>query len=1329
MSRSALFEGSDNLPPHLFPACHSIVMKTTRLPRLFGLLIIFLLGLSGQNLRAAAGDLDPLDVSISGGKVLTTVLQPDGKIIIAGVFSSVQGVPRKMIARINPDGTLDNGFDPHPNSSVVSIVVQADGKIILGGFFTALQPGSTGPLVERQRLARLNADGTLDTSFDPKADQGVLSVTGQADGKIVVAGYFNSIQPAGAVSASTRHRIARLNADGTLDSGFAPDLPGNDVDSVAIQRDGKILITGDITPPGGTFRSIARLNADGSPDTTFNPSTSGSPSGRIRSIAIQANDKILLGGDFLFVSGYARNHIARLNSDGTVDTGFNPNANNTVSSMAVQADGKILIVGSFTSLSSFSASRYFVARLYPDGRVDRYVDPRASGAVYCVALQADGGILLGGSFNSFQPNGTLAKIPRSCFARLHNDPATGALAIPTGNQVSWTLGGSSPDFSRVSFQLSSDAGMTWTSLGAGERVGVSTTWRINDLPLPSSGRIRALGVTSDAVGSTGGLIESVADFGELTDLPEIAVFAATGTASADGRLSDSPPYLFASTPVGDSGTQVFTVKNTGLSELTGLAISITGTDPAAFIVSNPSAILSPGATTTFSVKFSPTAIGVRSAVVNLSSNDPDDPNFIINIQGTAIGSKNADLSDLSLSAGSLTPAFDPAVTTFSTEVPNAISSLRVTPTKAETNASISVGFQYGNSSVVASGSASDPLPLNAGVNHVEVVVTAQNGKTRKTYNLTVTRAGAVQGSVDPLIADADSIAGVATQPDGKMILVGGFDNIGGVARNHIARLNADGTLDPGFDPGTEGYIGCVTLQADGKILIGGFFSTITPTGTSTSATRNNIARLNADGSLDGSFDPNPNMNVNCIVIQPDGKLLLGGGFTMLQPNGAAAATARNYIARLNADGTLDPDFNPNVDNFVTCLALQPDGKVLLGGAFNTIRPDGAVPATSRKYVARINADGTTDADFSPNPDEPVYCLAVQPDGKVLLGGWFSTLQPNDAAAATTRRNIARVNSDGTLDTGFHPNANNVVSSLAIEVNGKVLMGGAFTWVQPDGAESATTRNNIARVYPDGTLDADFDPNTDGQVGSVSLQADGKVLLGGWFRALHPNAATQASVRSGFARLFNDPATQDLVISDTTRIGWMRGGSSPEVEQVTFEISTNGGTDYTLLGAGNRIDGGWELSGLSLSHGLIRARGRSNGSGGFVETITNFDIAATPIAIWRQNYFGSSANTGTGADGSDPDHDGLVNLIEYAFGLNPTVPDTALLPQLQRTGGNLSFIFTPPSGIGGITYGAEWSNDFSSWNSITDTGSAPQRVFTVTAAGKTALFVRLTVTAP
>ncbi|MCI0537696.1 MAG: hypothetical protein L0Z50_20980, partial [Verrucomicrobiales bacterium] len=239
------------------------------------------------------------------------------------------------------------------------------------------------------------------------------------------------------------------------------------------------------------------------------------------------------------------------------------------------------------------------------------------------------------------------------------------------------------------------------------------------------------------------------------------------------------------------------------------------------------------------------------------------------------------------------------------------------------------------------------------------------------------------GSIDPSfngIGGPDqAVLCLALQPDAKIIVGGNFTTINGTRRNSIARFHADGTLDESFDPGegANSAVHSVAVQDDGKIVIGGSFTQLR------GQTRNRIGRLNANGTLDSEFDPPGGMNsdVYAINVLPDGTLLVGGAFT--QANGVA----RGYFARLKASGTLDNAFAAEANAAVRTVALRSDDKILLGGDFTN------VGGQLRNYVARLNANGSVDLSFDPaaGPNGAVYDLALQPDGKVVIGGAFSAV--------------------------------------------------------------------------------------------------------------------------------------------------------------------------------------------------------------------------------------------------------------------------------------------------------------------------------------------------
>ncbi len=203
----------------------------------------------------------------------------------------------------------------------------------------------------------------------------------------------------------------------------------------------------------------------------------------------------------------------------------------------------------------------------------------------------------------------------------------------------------------------------------------------------------------------------------------------------------------------------------------------------------------------------------------------------------------------------------------------------------------------------------------------------------------------------------------------------------------------------------------------------------------------------------------------------------------------------------------------------------------------------------------------------------------------------------------------------------------------------------------------------------------------------------------------------------------------------SRIQWLRGGSSPETLDVTFELSTNGGSTWTMQGAGIRITGGWELTNLTLTaSGHVRARARidaGNGEGSWsslLETVISF--SATPQQLCRYSYFGTYENTGAAADNADPDGDGLENLMEFAFGRHPRKANPNAMPAWQLSDDDYMLTFTQPAGVSGITYHAESSTSLTpgSWTAIPNSGAAPNYLYYAPAVSQR-LYLRLRVTVP
>jgi uncharacterized delta-60 repeat protein len=291
---------------------------------------------------------------------------------------------------------------------------------------------------------------------------------------------------------------------------------------------------------GVTYNHLARLNADGTADSSFNPNVMAS---QIDSVAIQADGKILVGGDFTTVGGTTYNRIARLNADGTADSSFNPNADRSVLSMVVQADGKILLVGGFTTLGAVSYNH--IARLNADGTVDSSFNANADGTVNSVAVQGDGQMLIGGVFAYV--DGTVW----SYMARLYNSGASQTLSVPDSTRVLWLRNGGAPEVNSVTFESSTDGGVTWTALGNGTRIPGG--WQLTGLSLPSSGYVRARGrATSGYFNGSSGLIEQIGSF--TGAVPPVTINAV----SKGGKLVLSWPdgILQSATAVGGTYTNV-----------------------------------------------------------------------------------------------------------------------------------------------------------------------------------------------------------------------------------------------------------------------------------------------------------------------------------------------------------------------------------------------------------------------------------------------------------------------------------------------------------------------------------------------------------------------------------------------------------------------------------------------------------------------------------------------------------------------------------------------------------------------------------------------------
>jgi len=336
-----------------------------------------------------------------------------GDVYAVGNFVNYRGVQSIRIARINSNGSLDAGFDTYPGFDEkvndVALANDGSGDILAGGIFTTYKSTS------RTYIMRVKADGTADAGFGAGLGfnydllrQGVLVIAPAVDGSgdIYVGGEFTSYQGA------SRNGIVRLNADGSIDNGFAVGSGFNNVVYSIVPVDdgsGDIYVGGAFTSYAGNARNrILRLNADGTIDAGFDVGSGFNSTVRSIALAADGSGDIYVGGDFAVYRGNARSRIARANSDGSNDAGFSPGAgfNALVRSVVAATDGSgdIYVGGGFTIFDGNPQNR--IARLNADGSIDNGFAVGSGFDAFltdlAIATDGSGSLYACGNFQTYQ---------------------------------------------------------------------------------------------------------------------------------------------------------------------------------------------------------------------------------------------------------------------------------------------------------------------------------------------------------------------------------------------------------------------------------------------------------------------------------------------------------------------------------------------------------------------------------------------------------------------------------------------------------------------------------------------------------------------------------------------------------------------------------------------------------------------------------------------------------------------------------------------------------------------------------------------------------------
>ncbi|MDB6136140.1 MAG: hypothetical protein JWM59_4383 [Verrucomicrobiales bacterium] len=687
------------------------------------------------------------------GPVIAMAVRPDGKILIAGDFTQAKGLACRGMALLTAEGTADPDFHAavEPAGTIVTLVLQPDGGILLGGAFTKVNGWP------RHGLARLHPDGKLDKEFHP--DPGSVSrVLLQPDGKIIV----------GAGS------ILRLHADGSPDPSFRVTVPGI---LHALAPDGKVII-GRITYIDEDYSShaLVRLHSDGSVDPGF---VTPAIDGTVAAFTFQPDGKLLIGGSFLSVKGVLRRFAARLNPNGSPDTGFDPgtviygrhfDAESAVTSIVLLPDGKVRVAGYMKVINDDVIShRGFVIGLQDDGTEDlNFAAVFTSSTFLKIAGHVDGKLLMCGGFvtlknysSDFKKNTTA----RRYLARLGADGTVDLFEVD-------------------------------------EYAGPNNTVRVI-IPQPDGG-ILIGGEFTWAGGHTRRGIARLKANGHLDPAfnPALAGNDPSVTAialQADGRILIGG--RFTVTAGGVEHKNVVRLEADGNCDPAFHAAAAAGDGVACIVLQKDGTVLAGG-------KFGVFPGTPGSGVIRLKSDGSHDASFIC---GTGAGD------------------------------------VRAAAPQADGKVIIGGSFESVN-----------------GVSRHGLARLLGDGGLDVSFN-----AGSGTGE-----AGSDTVLSLAVQADGKIIFTGRFFMFNGVSCKSIGRLHPDGILDPAFgpDPGNSTTVTCAAVQPDGRVLIAGDFSQVN------GVSRLNLARLNAAGTLDHTFDAGFAFGAQSVAPQPDGRVLVGGNF-------------------------------------------------------------------------------------------------------------------------------------------------------------------------------------------------------------------------------------------------------------------------------------------------------------------------------------------------------------------------------------------------------------------------------------------------------------------